>query len=58
MGHWTNSNIRHTVTNGLFALQICQRCTLDPKKKNPYWSIRCLFGCPTEFPSGRGDQQV
>ena len=28
-----------TVTDGPFAVQICQRCTLDPKKKNPYWCI-------------------
>ena len=37
MGLWTNSNICHTVTDGPFAVQICQRCKLDPEKKNSYW---------------------
>ena len=36
MRKWTNSNICCTVTDGSFAVQICQRCTFDPKKKNPY----------------------
>ena len=38
----TNSNIHHTVTDGPFAVQICHRCTFDPKKKNPYWDIARL----------------
>ena len=38
MGQLTNSNICRTVTEGPFTLQICQRCTFDPKKKNPYWA--------------------
>ena len=37
MGKRTNSNIRRTVTYAPFAMQLCQRCTFDPKKKNPYW---------------------
>ena len=37
MGMRTNSNIRHTVTNGPFAVQICQRCKFVSKKKNLYW---------------------
>ena len=35
MGKWTHSNICHAVTDGPFAVQICQRCTFDPKKENP-----------------------
>ena len=34
MGKRPNSNIRHTVTDGPFTVQICQRCMFDPKKKN------------------------
>ena len=41
MGKWINSNIRHTVTNGPLAVQICQRCSFDPKQQNPFWD-RCL----------------
>ena len=40
IGQWTNSNNRRTdgtVTDGPFAMQICPGCTVDPKKKNPYW---------------------
>ena len=36
-GRWTNSNIRTAVTDGPFAVQICQRCTFDPKKEIPCW---------------------
>ena len=44
MGQWTNSNNCHTVTDGPFAVQKCQGCTVDHKKKNPYWTIddQCL----------------
>ena len=35
MGKWTNSNIHCTVTDGSFTTQ---RCTFDPKKKNPFWT--------------------
>ena len=38
MGKWTHSNICRTVTDGPFTVQICQRCTFDPKIENPYWS--------------------
>ena len=31
-----NSNICRAVTDGPFAVQICQGCTVDFKKKNPY----------------------
>ena len=34
---WTNSNIRHSVTDGPFSTKICQGCMFDPKEKNPYW---------------------
>ena len=34
MGKRTNSNIHCTVTDGPFAMQVCQRCTFDPKKKS------------------------
>ena len=34
-------NIRRTVTDRPFAMQICQGCTFDPKKKNPYWHWPC-----------------
>ena len=37
MGQWTNSNIRHTVTDGPFLRANMSKCTFDPKKKNPYW---------------------
>ena len=38
MGQWTNSNIRHTVTDGPFRRANMSRCTYDPKTKNPYWA--------------------
>ena len=37
MGHWTNSNILCTVTDGPFRHVNMPRCMFDPKKKNPYW---------------------
>ena len=37
MGKWTHSIICLAVTDRPFAVQICQRCTIDPKKENPYW---------------------
>ena len=33
MEQWTNSNNRHTVTDGSFAVQMCRGCTVDHKKK-------------------------
>ena len=38
MGQCTNSNNRHTVSGGPITVQICQGCTVDPKKKIPNWS--------------------
>ena len=38
MGMLTNSNIHPAVTDGHFAMQICQGCMVDLKKKNPYWN--------------------
>ena len=35
---WTNLNNCNTVTDGPFAMQICWRCMVNHKKKNPYWS--------------------
>ena len=38
LGKWTNSNNHSAVTDRSFAIQICQGCTVDPKKKNLYWA--------------------
>ena len=38
----TNPNIRRTVTDMAFAMQICQRCIVDPKNENPYWPASIL----------------
>ena len=43
MGQRTNSNNHHTVTDGPFAVQICQGCMGDHKKKNPYWIMDALW---------------
>ena len=34
MGQWTNSNIRHTVTDKQFLRANMSKCTFNPKKKN------------------------
>ena len=36
MEQWTNSNIRHTVTDGQNLCANMSKCTLNPIKKNPY----------------------
>ena len=38
LGKWTNSNNHSAVTDRCFAVQICQGCRVDPKKKNLYWA--------------------
>ena len=43
MGQWTNSNNHRTVTDGRFVVKICQGCTVDHKKKNPYWHARTFL---------------
>ena len=37
MGQWTNSNIHRTVTDGPKGHANMSKCTIDHKKKNPYW---------------------
>ena len=49
MGKWTNSNICSEVTGGSFAVQICQRCTFDPKKEIPYWRYRLVMPLATRL---------
>ena len=39
MGQWTYSTIRHTVTDVPFLRANMLKCTFNPKKKNPFWSI-------------------
>ena len=48
MGQFTHSNNCGTVTDGPFAVQICRGCTVDPKKKNPYWTRMIFFGTKQE----------
>ena len=54
MGQWTNSNIRHTVTDGPCLSVNMSKCTFNPKKKNPYWSKVCHTKREDEVVGGRG----
>ena len=42
MGKKMNSNIRRAVTDGAFAVPICQACMFDPKKEILYWPSEML----------------
>ena len=39
MGQWTNSNIWHTVTDGLNGCANMSKCMFDHEKKNPYCGL-------------------
>ena len=43
MRQWTNSNIRHTVTDGPFLRANISKCTFNPKTKNPYWTLLAIW---------------